>query len=239
MRIPAQREPYAEPYHRRRARAPRLRLGTCLATLWLTLAGTAVAQSAQTTTQPAPPANPAPQIAPASPSAAGQAGPMTAVTVDLPRYVGLWYQVALYPNKFQAQCARDTTATYRALPDGSLEVTNACRMANGELTQVVGQARFQNANPLPDSARAAKLEVRFAPKWLAWLPLVWGDYWVIDVASDYRYAVVSEPNRQFLWVLSRSPVLSEADDANIRRFLQAQGFDLARLQAHSHGSASK
>jgi apolipoprotein D and lipocalin family protein len=172
------------------------------------------------------------------------------IAVDLPRYLGTWYQVALYPNKFQAQCARDTTASYRAMPDGSLEVTNACRMANGELTQAVGQARFAEpaAQPVPtggassaatEALRAAKLEVRFAPKWLAWLPWVWGDYWVIDVASDYRFAVVSEPKRQFLWVLSRSSALNEADEAHVRRFLQTQGFDLTRLQMHAHSAAAK
>ncbi len=169
-------------------------------------------------------------------AAAGTKPKVTAVAVDLPRYVGQWYQVALYPNKFQAQCVKDTTATYRPLPDGSIEVTNACRLQNGEMTRVVGQARYQDeaAPDTPQAARPAKLEVRFAPRWLSWLPLVWGDYWVIDVASDYRWAVVSEPQRQFLWVLSRSPALTEADDASIRRFLQAQGFDAARLQPHTH-----
>jgi apolipoprotein D and lipocalin family protein len=153
---------------------------------------------------------------------------LQAVPVDLPRYLGLWYQVALYPNRFQAQCVSDTTATYRALPSGQIEVANACRMANGHVTQVLGTARTAKA-----AAVSGQLQVRFAPAWLSWLPLVWADYWVVDVASDYRYAVVSEPKREFLWVLSRTPALSSADDEVVRQLLRAQGFDLARLQHHA------
>ncbi|NMS37208.1 lipocalin family protein, partial [Vibrio parahaemolyticus] len=84
----------------------------------------------------------------------------------------------------------------------------------------------------PGGVEGSVLEVRFAPAWLAWLPWVWGDYWVIQLADDYRYAVVSEPSRKYLLVLSRSPALSPDDDATIRTRLREQGFDLSRLQVH-------
>ena len=152
-------------------------------------------------------------------------------TIELPKYLGTWYQVALYPNRFQSQCVSDTTATYRELPNGQIEVTNACRMANGEMTKVVGAARS-----VP-GAVSGQLQVRFAPAWLSWLPFVWANYWVIDVPGDYRYAVVSEPQREFLWVLSRTLALNATDDAAVRQMLQAQGFDLVRLQNHAHPPA--
>jgi apolipoprotein D and lipocalin family protein len=157
---------------------------------------------------------------------------LQAVAIDLPRYLGLWYQVALYPNRFQAQCVSDTTATYRILPSGEIEVANACRMANGQMTQVLGAARGAKG-----AAASGQLQVRFAPAWLSWLPFVWADYWVVDLASDYRYAVVSEPKREFLWVLSRTPALSAADDEAVRQTLKTQGFDLARLQNHAQTPA--
>ncbi|PPE67436.1 lipocalin family protein [Caldimonas caldifontis] len=153
-----------------------------------------------------------------------QPAPLTPVpSVDLNRYLGTWYQVALYPNRFQAQCASDTAATYTPLPDNRLQVLNRCRQASGEVDQALGVARVTGP---------ATLQVRFAPAWLSWLPFVWGDYWVIQLADDYRYAVVSEPRREYLWVLSRSPQLSAEDDQRIRAQLQAQGFDLERLKSH-------
>ena len=75
----------------------------------------------------------------------------------------------------------------------------------------------------------AKLEVRFAPAWLGWLPFLWGDYWVIDLADDYRYAVVGEPSREYLWVLAREPRLPDADWQKIVARLPALGYDPSRL----------
>ena len=54
-------------------------------------------------------------------------------------------------------------------------------------------------------AASPRLQVRFAPVWLARIPLVWGNYWVIDLDADYQLAAVSEPKREYLWVLSRTP----------------------------------
>ncbi|MFN3295419.1 lipocalin family protein [Caldimonas sp.] len=159
-----------------------------------------------------------------TPSLLAQPAQLTPVpSVDLNRYLGTWYQVALYPNRFQAQCAADTAATYTALPDNRLQVLNRCRQASGEVDQALGVARVTSPSTL---------KVRFAPAWLSWLPFVWGDYWVIQLADDYRYAVVSEPQREYLWVLSRSPRLAPDDEQRIRAQLVAQGFDLQRLQNH-------
>jgi apolipoprotein D and lipocalin family protein len=80
----------------------------------------------------------------------------------------------------------------------------------------------------------ARLEVSFLPAWLRWTGIGWGAYWVIDLAPDGRYAIVSEAKREYLWVLARQPVLTPEDDAAIRARLRALGFDLARLQAHPH-----
>jgi apolipoprotein D and lipocalin family protein len=146
-------------------------------------------------------------------------------------YLGTWYQVALFPNRFQRQCLADTTATYRSLPGGDIEVTNRCRTAEGRFDEAVGLAR-----PVGTLAAGrlvpAKLEVSFLPAWLRWLPVGWGRYWVIQLAPDGRYAVVSEPTREYLWVLSRTPVLAAADESAIRSRLVELGFDLLRLQIH-------
>ncbi|MFM9879840.1 MAG: lipocalin family protein [Burkholderiaceae bacterium] len=156
---------------------------------------------------------------------------MASIPINLTRYAGTWYQVALYPNSFQKQCLSDTSATYRPLPAaGRIEVRNRCRVAGGAFDEALGEAKpAQDASPLN-----GQLKVRFAPQWLAWLPWVWGDYWVVHLAADYRYAIVSEPQREYLWVLSRTTRLGAADEAAVRALLPALGFDMARVQWHPH-----
>lgn len=160
--------------------------------------------------------------------------------LEVPPYMGTWFQVALFPNRFQAQCVSDTTATYRQLPDGSVEVANRCRTADGRLDEAIGRARPTGV--LRGTTLApAQLEVSFLPEWIRWLPVGWGTYWVIQLAPDGRYAVVSEPTRQYLWVLSRTPRLTPEDETAIRSRLIEQGFAaaLARWQAHPHGPSSR
>jgi apolipoprotein D and lipocalin family protein len=57
---------------------------------------------------------------------------------------------------------------------------------------------------------------------------------VIQRADDGRYVVIREGTREYLWVLSRTPQLTPADESAIRSRLTQQGFDLARWQAHPH-----
>lgn len=164
-----------------------------------------------------------------------QAGPVLSSTaaaeplqpiaaLDLPRYMGTWYEIARYPNWFQKKCASDTRADYSLQPDGRVQVINRCREADGALSEAVGIARQMGAADSP------KLEVRFAPAWLSFLPMVWGDYWVIDLDPDYQLVAVSEPEREYLWVLSRTPVVdTQAYEALLAR-LAARGFDPGKLE---------
>lgn len=101
--------------------------------------------------------------------------------------------------------------------------------------QVTGLARAGRATVLSGSQLSPpQLQVRFAPEWLAWLPWVWGDYWVIQLAADYRYAVIGEPKREFLWVLARETQLSSADWLAIEARLNEQGYDPAKLVREKH-----
>lgn len=156
--------------------------------------------------------------------------------LNVPGYMGTWYQVALFPNRFQRQCVSDTTAAYRRLPDGTVEVLNRCRKADGSFDEARGIARPAGSTLQGDTLSPAQLEVSFLPGWLRWLP-IWGRYWVLELAEDGRYAVVSEPGREYLWVLSRTPQLKAADESAIRSRLGALGFDLSRWQVHPQGPA--
>jgi apolipoprotein D and lipocalin family protein len=109
-------------------------------------------------------------------------------------------------------------------PNGTVKVDNRCRMGSGEFDQAIGEARQIGA------ATSPKLQVHFAPAWLSWLPMVWGNYWVIDLDETYQLVAVSEPTREYLWVLSRTPQVSDqAYDALLLR-LKAQGLSLERLE---------
>ena len=159
----------------------------------------------------------------AQPSAAAPAL-QTIPTLDAQRYMGRWYEIAKFPNWFQRVCASQTQAQYQLQDDGTVRVLNRCRNADGEWKEALGTAR------LVGGAGSPKLQVRFAPDWLAWLPVVWGNYWVIDLDADYQLVAVSEPSREYLWVLSRSPqVASEVYQALLQR-LRAQGLVVERLE---------
>ena len=145
--------------------------------------------------------------------------------LDVPHYMGRWYEIAKYPNSFQKKCVGFTSADYALAADGEVSVTNRCRLENGETSEAIGTARQIGG------ATSPKLKVRFAPAWLSWLPAVWGDYWVIDIDADYQLVAVSEPRREYLWILSRtSKAPSAAYDALLQR-LVAKGFDLRKLEA--------
>ena len=148
----------------------------------------------------------------------------TVPSVDLRRYLGSWVEIAKYPNKFQKKCVSDTRAHYSAQADGTLRVLNRCTQQDGQTSEAVGQARQIGGTTSP------KLEVRFAPAWLSFLPWVWGNYWVIDLDADYQLVAVSEPKREYLWVLSRTPAVNpQAYEALLGR-LEKKGFDLSKLE---------
>jgi apolipoprotein D and lipocalin family protein len=178
----------------------------------------AVALVAATTLQPA--------------AASAQAPPpvRTVPFVDLDRYAGDWFEIARFPNRFQRQCVGDVRATYARRADGRVDVVNRCRTAEGE-TEARGVAR------IVDERTFAKLKVRFAPAWLSWLPMVWGDYWIIGLAPDYSWAVVGDPGRDYLWILARAPHLDDASTAMAQAAARDNGFDLTRLVPTSQAPA--
>lgn len=147
----------------------------------------------------------------------GQQPPLpTVASVDLAKYVGAWYEIALLPNRFQKQCVADTQARY-AVDGERVRVTNRCRKADGTVEVIEGHAK-----PV-DGSGNAKLKVSF------FWPF-YGDYWVLDLDSGYRAVLVGAPNREYAWVLSRTPKL---DDARLQALLDkaaSLGFDKAAFQ---------
>jgi apolipoprotein D and lipocalin family protein len=122
-----------------------------------------------------------------------------------------------YPTAFQADCG-SSTAEYTAPSDGSIEVFNTCLAADGTVVSTItGSAR------VADPATSAKLVVTFPN-----VPVP-APYWIIDLDPNYRYAVVSDPFRLTLFLLSRTPTLDSATLDGILARLADQGYDQAKL----------
>jgi len=139
--------------------------------------------------------------------------------VDLSRYTGLWHQIALIPNRFQKQCVRGTMAEYTLREDGRITVLNRCVKANGETNEAEGIARIENP------ATNAELKVSFFSI-LGWRP-VWGNYWVLGLDPDYRWAAVGTPDRKYGWILARTPTLDHDTLDEVFSVFERNGYDRA------------
>jgi apolipoprotein D and lipocalin family protein len=147
----------------------------------------------------------------------------TVAKVDLKQYSGKWYEIARYPNRFQEKCVGNTTATYTQKSTGRIEVLNECLKKDGTTDSAKGDAK------IIDKTTNAKLEVRFAPSFLSFIPAVWGDYWIIDLDNDYKYAAIGDPKRKYFWILSRTPELNDATYQNILRRAEKMGFNPGKV----------
>jgi len=149
-------------------------------------------------------------------------------TVDLERYAGRWYEIARYPNRFQTRCTGNVAVYYATRPDGRIDVRNTCETEKGPI-EARGIARRASKDDPP-----SVLEVRFAPAFLSFLPQVWGDYWILDLADDYSTAIVGTPDREYLWLLSRTPEVDQPTYARMVQAARAQGFNEGRLVRTRH-----
>jgi len=142
----------------------------------------------------------------------------TVSKVDLNRYTGKWYEIAAYPQKFQKGC-KCTTAEYSLSDKDFIIVENRCIKPeeNDKKAYIKGKAFIVK------NSGNAKLKVQF------FWPFK-GKYWIIDLADDYSYAVVSHPNMKYLWILSRTPKMDNTVYQSITGRLKERGFDLTKLE---------
>ena len=146
----------------------------------------------------------------------------TVQNVDLQRYSGRWYEISRLPMWFERKCLDNITATYTLRGDNRIDVVNSCRTEDGQINA-------RGIAEIPDSQHPGRLRVRFAPDWMAWLPVVWGDYWIIDLDPEYRWVMVGTPSRGYLWILSRSPALDQATVARLKNKARELGFDVTPM----------
>ncbi|MFH2095796.1 MAG: lipocalin family protein [Bacteroidota bacterium] len=143
----------------------------------------------------------------------------TVGSVDLDRYMGKWYEIAAYPHKFEMGCSC-TTAEYELTDKDYVRVINSCKR-NGSVSSIEGKAFIQKGS------NNSKLKVQF----------FWpfrGKYWIIDLADDYSWAVVSHPSKNYLWILARKPSMDEQLFDKILQKLDKLGFDLKKIKKIVH-----
>ncbi len=148
--------------------------------------------------------------------------PQPVKPVDLKHYVGLWYELARYENRFERNCEA-VTAEYRTRPDGMIEVVNSCRKGavGGPLTVAKGRAK------VVAQSQDAKLKVSFFGPFF-------GDYWVLDHADDYSWSIVGEPSGRFLWILAREANPPAALRDSLEGRVRQLGYDTGLLRRTAH-----
>ena len=149
--------------------------------------------------------------------------PATAPRVELARYQGTWHEIARLPMPFQ-QAGDAATATYGALPDGTLSVHNVATSPDGQKREIRGRARVLNPG------ENSKLLVTFDAWFSVFIPKPdVGNYWILHVDPDYQTALVGTPDRRYLWLLARTPTLPAATETRLLKIAQAQGYDTTQL----------
>ena len=153
---------------------------------------------------------------------AANVSPVVVENLDVERYMGRWYAIASIPTSFEQQCVQGTTAEYRLLENGKIEVTNTCYDEKGTADVAVGRAW------IPNAGEPTKLKVSFVRFLGFWFfP---GAYWIIDLDSDYQYAVVGHPTYRYGWILSRTPTLDTETVGGIVDRLEAQGYNFGNFR---------
>lgn len=154
--------------------------------------------------------------------------------VNLNSFLGSWYEIASIPQFFQRNCVKNTVANYTVDNEGGIDVLNTCINQKGELISANGKAKVF------DEKTNAKLSVTFL-KIFDWVYTLQGNYWIIDLADDYRYAVIGDRHGTYGWIISRTPRIEEKDLVSAMNALRNNGYDLCRfnITPQDHGSPTQ
>ncbi len=143
----------------------------------------------------------------------------TVSSVDLTKYVGTWYEVATIPQSFQKDCVKNTKANYKALSANKIDVINTCTAAEGKTKVANGRAKVE------DTVSNAKLQVSFVKLFGGYIFPFGGEYWIIDLATDYSYALIGNPSQKYAWILTRTPNVSIQTLERASKMLKQNGYN--------------
>lgn len=137
--------------------------------------------------------------------------------INIERYLGTWYEIARFDHSFERDSV-GVTATYSFRDDGKIKVVNAGYKysLNGEKLEAIGKAK------IPNRAIQSKLKVSFF-----WF--FYGDYFVLELDKDNNWAVIGSSSDKYLWILSRTPQISNELYNQILNGLNERGYDVRQL----------
>ena len=139
----------------------------------------------------------------------------TVKKLDIPRFMGKWYEKARYEHTFEKGMTH-VTAEYSLKPDGKIQVINK-GIKNGKAKEIVGKAKQPNPIEYP-----GRLKVSF----FLWF---YSDYYVLELDNDYQYAIIGSSSDKYLWILSRTPELPKETLDKLLANIKQRGYDLSRL----------
>ncbi len=142
----------------------------------------------------------------------------TVDALDLDRYLGSWYEVARYQHGFEKSLV-GVKADYSLRDDGRIQVVNSGlrKTLEGKPTSAKAVAWR------PDDTQPGRLKVKF-------FGLFTSDYLVFGLdEQQYQWALVGNDSRDYLWFLSRTPVVSDELLSTMKQIAQQQGYDLKNL----------
>ncbi len=149
----------------------------------------------------------------------------TMASVDLVQFAGTWFEVAHLPQPLQRRPAVPPRVRYLPRRDGRIDVLTRERTGDDDApssTQALAQ-------PVPGSG-GARLKITTWPPALQWLQMAWSDHWILHVDDDYTEALVGNPSRDRLVLLSRRRTLRPARVNALVQIAQDRGFAVERLQ---------
>lgn len=141
--------------------------------------------------------------------------------ISIEKYLGSWYEIARKPMFFQRECLKNVQATYTLNVDGNVDVENSCEKKGGVRNTAKGEAYIMNP------PRNSELKVSFLPDAIRWLPVGRGDYWVLKIDDDYQTALVGDPARKYLWLLSRTPKIQPDVWNDYVKYAKKIGYDVS------------
>ncbi len=141
----------------------------------------------------------------------------TVKELDLKKYLGTWYEIARYPHSFEKELV-GVTATYSLRPDGKIKVVNKGykKTLNGEMKEAIGKAK------IPNLKEPAKLKVSFF-----WI--FYADYYVLELDSEYQWAIIGSKSPNYLWILSRKAQINDELYQSLLEKIEKRGYKLDKL----------
>lgn len=143
--------------------------------------------------------------------------------IEIDKYLGVWYEIARKPNSFQKKCKKNVMTIYTYNENGNLGIDNRCINRTGDVQKIAAEAFIEN------SPFNSKFKISFLPESIRWIPVVRENYWILKVDANYQMALVGEPDRHNLWLLSRNPHPDQAVVSEFLEYAKAEGYNLKDL----------